>query len=132
MQALQFVRCALSYLHFHCMQPRWSRLLPLLLLLGSVQFAASAGSLHSSTQQQLQDYRKLNFEHFLKLAARHLTVSETAGSPSCSADYGEQYLGRWNKLQDQFCNASASSSSSSSSSAAAAAAAAVISSTAAA
>uniref|UniRef100_A0A383V844 Uncharacterized protein n=1 Tax=Tetradesmus obliquus TaxID=3088 RepID=A0A383V844_TETOB len=72
----------------------------------------AAGSQHENTQhkQQLQDCRKLNFEYFLKLATRHLVTSETASTPSCSADYGEQYLRRWNKLQDSYCNTSLSSS----------------------
>lgn len=46
----------------------------------------------------------------VQLAARHLATSETASTPSCSADYGEQYLRRWNKLQDSYCNTSSSSS----------------------
>jgi hypothetical protein len=45
----------------------------------------------------------------MQLAARHLATSETASTPSCSADYGEQYLRRWNKLQDSYCNSSSTS-----------------------
>jgi hypothetical protein len=45
----------------------------------------------------------------MQLAARHLANSDDASTPACSADYGEQYLRRWNKLQDTYCNSSAAS-----------------------
>jgi hypothetical protein len=54
-------------------------LLLFLVVTSSVQFGAAAGSQHGSAQQQLLDYRKLNFEYFLKVCTsttRHKLAPE--------------------------------------------------------
>jgi hypothetical protein len=72
-------------------------LLVLLLLLSSLSNVIAAGSTDNSTQQQLlQDYRKLNFEYFLKVT-HHFAVLQTCccvshgpfmPCPGCSIAYG--------------------------------------------